>query len=212
MKKIILSFAIIFACITGASAQVGFQLNLGQQPVWGPTGYDYVQYYYIPDLDAYYDVTNQVYVFNEGGQWMTYNTLPPRYNGFDLYGAYKVVINEPRPWINHDRYRREYYSYRGRHDQQLIRDSRDTRYWANPQHPYHNRWHGDEMRHEEHREWGGNRPHDMNRGHDDWNRGRNNGGWNNGGNWNNGRHEEHEHEHGDHGEHGHEHGEHGDRH
>jgi hypothetical protein len=169
MKKRIVLAAILLATLFGfkantTNAQVSFNLNLDTQPLWGPTGYDYVQYYYIPDADAYYDVANQTYVYNSGGQWVTSSSLP--YN-VDLYRVHKVVINEPSPWLHHDRYRSQYGRFRGRHDQVVIRDSRDQRYWANPNHPYHSRWqgYGREQRHE----WGGYRRNDWRDNRRNWN-------------------------------------------
>ena len=147
MKKQLLLISIIFAsvfwCNTHVQAQVHVGVNIGLQPLWGPTGYDYVNYYYIPDIDAYYDVPNQEYVYFDGGRWITSRVLPPRYHDFDLYHAHKVVINDARPWEHHDRYRAQYQGYRGRHDQQVIRDSHEPRYYENPGHPRHNEWHGD---------------------------------------------------------------------
>jgi hypothetical protein len=37
-------------------------------------------------------------------------------------------------------YREKYSSYKGRHDQQPIRDSRDSKYFVNKNHPEHNNW------------------------------------------------------------------------
>ena len=144
MKKQILSIAVALIALfaESASAQVHVSVNIGTQPVWGPVGYDHVDYYYIPDVDAYYDVSHRQYTYYEDNRWVTRQSLPPQYRGFDLYGAHKVVINEPNPWMRHDRYRDEYARYRGQHDQQVIRDSREERYYANPQHPHHNEWHG----------------------------------------------------------------------
>lgn len=162
-KQIVLTAIVLLSCFGyNTNAQVSVHLNLGLQPLWGPVGYDYAQYYYIPDIDAYYDVANQDYVYLQDGVWVTSLYLPPRYGDFDLYRAHKVVINEPRPWLHNDTYRNRYYSYRGRHDQQAIRDSRDQRYWANPGHPMHSRWNNG-YGHEKQGDWGGNRPH----GHED---------------------------------------------
>jgi len=150
MTKRVILIAILIACFGNkTNAQVDVHFNIGVQPVWGPTGYDYARYYYMPDMDAYYDVAARVYMFNEGGRWIERRELPPMYRNFDLYHGYKVVINDPNPWMHHDRYRKQYYQFRGRHDQEVIRDSRDHRYWENPGHPHHNEWHGGE-RHDEH--------------------------------------------------------------
>ena len=153
MKKQLLLIAILIAAGFGykADAQVHVSVNIGTQPVWGPVGYDYVPFYYIPDMDAYYDVNRRQYVFLEGSRWVYMRSLPPRYSNYDLYHGYKVVVNEPSPWMHHDRYHTQYISYRNRHDQPVIRDSRDERYYANPQHPQHAVW-------QSHNPGHGNRP------------------------------------------------------
>ncbi len=116
---------------TEANAQVGLSLNIGSQPAWGPSGYDMARYYYIPDIDAYYDVNRSMYVYNNGGNgWTSGRTLPSSYR-FDPYTSYKVVINDPTPWRNHNRYQRQYSRYRGQRGQQIIRYSTDPRYMQN---------------------------------------------------------------------------------
>lgn len=142
MKKQIIFIAVMIATCIGynANAQVSVNINIGNQPVWGPVGYDYVDYYYIPDMDAYYSVPRQEYTYMDNGRWITTRALPPRYSNYDLYHGYKVVVNEPTPWLHNDRYRTQYVQYKNRHDQPFIRDSRDTRYFANPNHPQHAQW------------------------------------------------------------------------
>lgn len=132
MKKMILSAAILLSCfvIKTASAQVSVSLgvNIGSQPAWGPVGYDYANYYYLPDIDVYYDVPTHQYVYFDNNVWVHRAYLPVRYRNYDLYHGYKVVINERTPWVRHDVYRTRYAVYRGRHDQVVIRNSRDVRY------------------------------------------------------------------------------------
>lgn len=130
MKKLFFAAAILFSCLTVqiAKAQVSVSLNIGSQPDWGPTGYDRADYYYMPDIDTYYDVNNHVYVYNEGGVWVHRTYLPARYQSFDRYHAYKAVVNERNPWERNNVYRAKYISYRGRTDQAIIRDSHDARY------------------------------------------------------------------------------------
>jgi len=131
MKKIF--FALLLVCgffLQRADAQVrlGVNFNMGAQPDWGPYGYDNAQFYYFPDIDIYYDVLNSEFVYFDGYDWRSSPYLPSMYNDFDLYGAYKVVINEPRPYLRADYYRRQYYSYRGYHNQPVIRDYRNGFY------------------------------------------------------------------------------------
>lgn len=141
MRYVFLIVAVLLmACAAHAQVHVGLNINVGDQPAWGPTGYDYVDYYYLPDVDAYYSVPQHLYYYNERGRWVGRRQLPSRFHNYDLYNSYKVVVNEQEPWRNHDKYRNQYGSYRGRHDQQSIRDSRDPKYYVVKGHPEHNNW------------------------------------------------------------------------
>lgn len=147
MKKLIFMFtmavAIAATTVQSARAQVSVNCNIGNQPMWGPTGYDYAGYYYMPDIDAYYCVDDGQFVYQDNGDWIYGNSLPYQYRNYDLYNGYKVVINGSRPWLRNNYYRRQYWGYRGRRNQPFIRDSRDYRYFQNSNHPYHNQWRGD---------------------------------------------------------------------
>lgn len=136
---------LLFIAITGftvsSMAQLRVNINIGTQPVWGPTGYDYVDYYYLPDIGAYYYVPDQVYYFRHGNSWRRYRNLPPQYANYDLYHSHKVVINGVnRPYLQDDRYRQQYGAFRGRNDQTPIRDSREEKYFENRNHPQHAQW------------------------------------------------------------------------
>ena len=144
MKKTILIAALLMSgfAFQTASAQirVGINVNLGTQPAWGPVGYDHVEYYYLPDIDAFYYVPRRQYIYMERGRWVFRTYLPTRHSNYNLYSGYKVVINEPTPYRNADVYRSKYSGYRGRNDQELIRNSSDSRYFENKNHPQHRQW------------------------------------------------------------------------
>ncbi|HEK18862.1 hypothetical protein [Mucilaginibacter sp.] len=131
MKKIIIAAAVFIGGIIyqqEAKAQIRLNINIGSQPDWGPAGYDHVDYYYLPDVGAYYDVPAHEYVYQENSAWVRRTYLPARYNNYNIYNGYKVVINERRPWLRDNIYRTEYANYRGRTGQVIIRDSRDVKY------------------------------------------------------------------------------------
>ena len=105
-----------FACMTmqqETNAQVSLTINTGSQPAWGPVGYDHVEYYYLPDADAYYYVPQQQYIYQESNQWVFARSLPPRLQWYNPYRGYKVVLNEPRPYLRHDVYKIKYKKYKG---------------------------------------------------------------------------------------------------
>jgi hypothetical protein len=142
MKKIIVALFVFIAALSApeANAQISVNINIGNQPSWGPTGYDHVDFYYLPDINVYYDVVRAQYVYQSGSQWIYGQNLPSRYKNFDVYNSYKVVVNEARPYLNNKVYAAKYAKYKGQHNQQIIRDSKDVKYYQSAQHPQHQQW------------------------------------------------------------------------
>jgi len=122
-------------------------VNINDQPVWGPEGYDRADYYYIPDIDSYYSVSEHQYIYRDGSSWRHDATLPNTYSGYDPYYSYKVVINEATPYQNHDSHQAKYGMFKGKKDQPVIRDSRDPKYFEIKDHPQHDRWVRDQQQH-----------------------------------------------------------------
>jgi len=110
------SQAQVRACVFCAS-------NVSDQPSWGPSGYSYVYYYYIPDLGVYYYVPDHVFIYQKQGVWITSATLPLKYAAFDFYRSYKVVINDPEPYLQHEAHKVYYEQFKGRRGQAINRDS-----------------------------------------------------------------------------------------
>ncbi len=145
MKIIVLHFALLTGgSLFTASAQVSVNINIGNQPLWGPVGYNDVAYYYLPDIDAYYNVPQRKFIYLQGKNWIFSNSLPAVYGNFDLFNRYKVVINIPRPYLNHAVYYKKYYGYRGRRGQPFIRDCHQEKYWQIKNHPEHGKWKQDD--------------------------------------------------------------------
>jgi hypothetical protein len=130
MKRV-LQILPILAILTTASgysskAQVSVNVNIGSQPMWGPAGYSSVDYYYLPDIECYYYVPRQQFVYLSGPSWVFSASLPARYRGYDLYGGYKVVCEGPRPYMHYREHRVSYARYRDyRGHQTCIRDYHD---------------------------------------------------------------------------------------
>lgn len=131
MKKILFAVAILVSGLAinyKAEAQVSLNINIGSQPDWGPVGYDHVDYYYLPDVDAYFDVPTHEYVYYTNNRWARSRRLPAQFSNYNIYNSYKVVVNEPNPWERATVYRTRYAGYKGRHDQVIIRNSKDVKY------------------------------------------------------------------------------------
>ncbi|MEO7923230.1 MAG: hypothetical protein ABIR30_06085 [Chitinophagaceae bacterium] len=122
MKKIILCAAIFcsVAAINNVSAQVSINVNLGSQPAWGPSGYDHVDYYYLPDIETYYYVPTRKFIYLSGGNWVFASGLPPAYRSYNLYSGYKVVVNQPKAYLYYPTHKVKYAKYKGNRGQTVI--------------------------------------------------------------------------------------------
>ncbi len=103
------------------NAQVSVQINIGSPPMWGPVGYQEARYYYIPDVEAYYDIHTSMFIYYSGGIWMHRSYLPGRYRNYDLYSGYKVVLTNyhgDRPYSNYSHHKHQYAKgYKGSYQQ-----------------------------------------------------------------------------------------------
>jgi hypothetical protein len=63
-------------------------------------------------------------------------SLPYRYRTYNLYTGYKVVINEPRPYIHFHTHKVKFDKYKGNHGKQvIIKNSNDPKYYVVKGHP-----------------------------------------------------------------------------
>lgn len=90
----LIAIGIVLFLVCPVQAQVSVNVNIGSPPMWGPVGYSEVRYYYLPDVEAYYDVQSSMFIYYGGGVWIHRSYLPKRYRNYDLYGGYKVVMSD----------------------------------------------------------------------------------------------------------------------
>lgn len=150
MKKIIFAALLIagFSLAPTAHAQVRININIGSQPAWGPVGYDYVRYYYLPEYNVYYDVAREQFIYPNRRGWAYGRSLPASYGRVNLYTTYKVVVNRnDEPYRNNRSDIRNYSGYRNAHNQALIRDSREYKYYESRYHPRHKEWNNSRNNH-----------------------------------------------------------------
>jgi hypothetical protein len=82
-------------------AQAQVRVNI-HAPYWGPAAPPTVQYYYVPEIDGYYDLYNQSYLFFDPayGAWISSPVLPRMYAGYDPRFFHPVAIQYVgrQPW------------------------------------------------------------------------------------------------------------------
>ena len=144
MKKIALISAIALSSLfynhANAQVRLRFGFNFGPRPVYAPvrvvaqpayaepSNYDGDEdYYYLPDVDAYYSVPEQCYYYNDGGEWVSAAYLPGAYRDYDWRSARRFEVRASRPFMHNDYYRERYsgVNFGGRWNRS------DTRVYAN---------------------------------------------------------------------------------
>jgi hypothetical protein len=99
----VILFSAINGCVTPSLVNQRMQYS---NPPWAPAYYPGVRYYYMPDIETYYDLSNQDFVYLDNGQWFFSNTLPSIFRGYDLYNGYVIALNRGvyQPWMHHQFY------------------------------------------------------------------------------------------------------------
>jgi hypothetical protein len=151
MKKALIGALLVFGAFaitpkTEAQVRFGLNVNIGNQPAWRVPGYNYAQYYYLPEIETYYDVNRRQFVYMDNGRWVFSNNLPYRYRNYDLYGGNKIVVNRPNAYLqfesdrtrygnrnynrynNYNRNNNRYYNRYNRKDKDRDRDDNRRRY------------------------------------------------------------------------------------
>lgn len=125
MKTIKLIVAgIILLVSSSIQAQVSVNVNIGSAPSWGPVGNINAEYYYLPDVEAYYDVRATRFIYFESGRWIRARYLPNQYKNYNLNTGCKVVLNDyhgSNPYNQFRTHKVKYYrGYRGNEPRNVV--------------------------------------------------------------------------------------------
>lgn len=91
LKYLVLGLLLHFST---ANAQVSVNVNLGTPPVWAPANPVKVQYYYLPEIDSYYDVPSKKFIYIRNGVWVRSVNLPGRYKNHKLRGSKIIYLTD----------------------------------------------------------------------------------------------------------------------
>lgn len=153
----LIALGIILFVSSTIQAQISVNINIGSQPDWGPVGYSDVNFYYLPDVEAYYDIGAAQFIYINNGGWIRSRYLPGRYRNYDLYHGYKVVLNDyhgSTPYRNFNSHKVIYYKgYHGKPQKNIGRRYDNQNYNDNFDRDENNRYQRsreDDDRNEEH--------------------------------------------------------------
>jgi hypothetical protein len=171
MKRLsltMLAALIMLASAFTSRAQVSLSVHIGSPPVWAPAEYAHTtRYYYIPEIDSYYDAQNQGYYYNNGPSWVFSASLPGIYASYNIaslhhirvnyYGARPYTYFAPQRTVYVQRYHPVRY-HEVRTQQVVHRQVVERGHYDNGNHGGRGpQWHGNGGGHEEH--GGGERGH-----------------------------------------------------
>ncbi|WP_293890408.1 hypothetical protein [Flavobacterium sp.] len=93
-KILMLATLLVMAFNTQAQAVKVDRHYGGTTPAWAPKAPVKTQYYYLPDIQTYYDVPAKRYIYQQNGSWVRTAALPTRYKGYDLYHGQTVYLTD----------------------------------------------------------------------------------------------------------------------
>lgn len=120
MKKLAILSAIALSGLIYHSANAQVRVHVGLNfgaPVYAPSPVVverapvvYNDYYYLPDVGAYYSVYEHRYYYPDGGTWVSASWLPG-YRDYDWRSFRRYEIRGERPYMHDEIYRARYNGY-----------------------------------------------------------------------------------------------------
>lgn len=96
MRKLNYLIAAFLLVLTVGNAQIVKVDYSKYRTTWAPKAPVNVKYYYLPDIQTYYDVPAQRYIYQNNGNWVRTASLPANYRGYDLRNGNTVYLSDYR--------------------------------------------------------------------------------------------------------------------
>ncbi|GGH07312.1 hypothetical protein [Mucilaginibacter phyllosphaerae] len=183
MKKSFILSAILFGSLIYSNTQAQISVHIGfnvparrvyvpappPQPVMvydNDEFDDSDDYYYLPEVEAYYSIPRHCYYYQDGGRWVSAAYLPGAYRNYDWRSAQRYEIRGSRPYMYHDKYLSKWGGNYNRNNWNWNR--RDNNYAGRSFDNRRNDWNRSNNRND----W------NRNNNRNDWNRDNNRNDWN----------------------------------
>lgn len=143
----LITLALFLFVSTTNHAQVSVNVSIGTPPLWGPVGYSQVSYYYLPDVQCYYDIRATQFIYLSNGVWIRSHNLPYRYRNYNLYNGYKVVLNDyhgSSPYVHYREHKVKYYKGYNKGHQKTYRSAANYKPHFEDNHGKGNNGHGND--------------------------------------------------------------------
>ena len=113
-------FLLFFALQSKAQISVSINVNSGSTRVYEPaprhvhSNYchheEVVEYYYYPEIEAYFDIQSSVYIYYDSNGWVRSRYLPRHCDDYNVNRGYRVVLDYhgQRPYNHFQEHKAKY--------------------------------------------------------------------------------------------------------
>lgn len=101
----------VFTVVSQANAQFNVNVNLGTPPTWAPNTKVATQYYYLPEINSYYDVPSERFLYVSNGKWVKSKKLPKKYSNYNLRHGKVIYLTDYRgnaPYTYNKKHKQKY--------------------------------------------------------------------------------------------------------
>jgi hypothetical protein len=101
---------LLFFALT-SNAQVSINVNIGSRPDWCRNYNAEVEYFYYPEIEAYYNINAGIFIYYGPRGWIRSSYLPEYCNNYDFQRGYKVVLDYRgnAPYTHFTYHKKKYY-------------------------------------------------------------------------------------------------------
>ena len=99
LRILLVGMLLLTGAFAKAQVSVSVRMNIGTPPpppapvVWVPATHMEARYYYLPEINVYYDMTSRDYIYINNGAWVRTAYVPVAYRNYDFHRCNKVVVN-----------------------------------------------------------------------------------------------------------------------
>lgn len=90
-----LTLGLLLSLTTVSFAQVSVSVNINAPaPAWIAAPVPTAEFYYLPDIQVYYDRPAAQFIYLHQGSWIRSRSLPVAYRGYDLHRGRTVCLTD----------------------------------------------------------------------------------------------------------------------
>lgn len=110
----LLTLGLLLTVATTSFAQVSVSVNINAPaPAWIAAPVPAAQFYYLPDIQVYYDRPAAQFIYRNNRGWIRSRSLPVAYRGYDLYRGRTVCLADYHGSAPYAYYRTHHARYAG---------------------------------------------------------------------------------------------------